>query len=88
MAALSGPGGSTLRTFDTLTGHLLLEKRVHSPEAGGNFEHDLLGTSIAFIPGSNQLLVLTGGHTLNCIDRKTGETSWTWTSEDQACVPV
>jgi ER membrane protein complex subunit 1 len=86
VASLSGPGGSTLRTFDSLAGHLLLEKRLHSPETGRLFEPSDLGVSIAFVPNSSQLLVLTNGHTLRSIDGKTGEIKWSWTSEDQRFV--
>ncbi|KAI6102247.1 hypothetical protein F5141DRAFT_1242077 [Pisolithus sp. B1] len=31
VALLSGPGGSTLRTYNASTGHLLLERRLHNP---------------------------------------------------------
>lgn len=86
VAALSGPGGSTLRTFDALTGDLVLEKRMHAPEQGTLYEPESLGNSIAFVPGSNNLLVLTSGHTLAYVDGKTGETLWKWSSEDQGYV--
>ena len=86
VAALSGPGGSTLRVFEALSGHLLLEKRLHTHETGTLFEPSDLGASIAFVPSSSQLLVLTNGHTLRSIDGMTGETKWSWTSEDQRSV--
>jgi ER membrane protein complex subunit 1 len=90
IATLSGPGGSTLRTFNVLTGHLLLEKRLHAPNTGSLFEPGDLGLGIAFVPGStpneSELLVLTNGHTLRRVDAKTGEVVWSWTSEDQRYV--
>ena len=91
IATLSGPGGSTLRTFNVLTGHLLLEKRLHAPHTGTLFEPGDLGLGIAFVPSSTpneseQLLVLTSGHTLRRVDARTGEVVWSWTSEDQRYV--
>ncbi|KAF7979908.1 hypothetical protein HWV62_40304 [Athelia sp. TMB] len=88
VAALSGPGGSTLRTFDVVSGDLLLEKRMHAPEQGTLYEPESLGTSIAFVPGSDNLLVLTSGHTLASVDGKTGETLWKWSSEDQGSLII
>ena len=38
VAAVSGTGGATLRLLDVTTGELLVERRLHKPEAGRLFE--------------------------------------------------
>jgi len=87
VTSLSGPGGANLRTFDALTGDLLLEKQLHSPQVGLLSEPHHLGTYIAFgneTKGSPELFVLTNGHTVQHIVG--GKIKWSWTSEDQGFV--
>lgn len=88
VAAFSGPGGATIRLFDFLSGHLLLEQRLHSPEAGRLFEPGVLGVDIAFEPrttqdGGDSVYVLTNGHIIRRINANTGEVEWGWTAPDQ-----
>ena len=88
MAALSGPGGATLRSFDALTGHLLLEKRLHNPDLGHLSEPNYFGTFIAFVQSSNRgpyadIFALTNGQTVQLIDGSTGAVKWRWTSPSQ-----
>ena len=86
MATLSGPGGSTLRTFDALTGQLLVEKRLHSPEIGLLSEPIFIGKHVIFSPGSTDIYVLSNGYTVTNIDGRTGDVNWSWTSPDQRFV--
>ncbi|CAA7264034.1 unnamed protein product [Cyclocybe aegerita] len=83
VATLSGPGGSTLRTFDSLNGQLIVEKRLHPPEAGALSE-PFMGKHVVFSPDSTDLYVLSNGCTVTCTDGISGETKWTWTSADQS----
>lgn len=86
VAALSGPGGSTYRTYDASNGTLILEKRLHSPEVGHLSEPHHLGKFVAFSPDGPDAYVLTNGHTISKIDNNTGKIKWTWSSEDKTCV--
>ena len=92
VAALSGPGGSYLRLFDFLSGQLLSEQRLHSPEAGRLFEPAFLGVDITFgdriaveqnQSSKNDVFVLTNGHIIRCIDTGTGKAKWDWIAPDQ-----
>lgn len=86
VASLSGPGGSTLRLFSALHGHLLLEKKIHSLSQGKKFEPDYLGASLAFLNDEGgDMMVLTNGCVVQRIARN-GDIKWNWTSEDQAFV--
>lgn len=86
VASLSGPGGATLRSFDVLSGHLLLEKRLHSPETSLPSDSDHTGSCIAFTADSD-IIALTNGHTVQSIT-KSGEIRWTWPSEDQSSLVI
>ena len=82
---MSGPGGARLRVFDAVAGHLLLEKRLHDPEAGRLHQPESLGTAVAFgtEESDQDLYVLTNGHILRRVDSQTGEVKWGWTDPDQ-----
>ncbi|KAH9886661.1 DUF1620-domain-containing protein [Cubamyces lactineus] len=90
VAALSGLGGAYLRLFDTLSGDLLLESRLHSPEVGRLFEPEALGAAVAFGAGeqAKDVYVLTDGHVLRCIDRHTGDVKWGWSAPDQTSLVI
>ena len=83
MATLSGPGGSTLRTFDALTGQLLVEKRLHLPEIGLPSEPVFIGKHVIFSLDSTDIYVLSNGYTVTNIDSETGDVKWSWSSPDQ-----
>ena len=83
VATLSGPGGSTLRTFDALTGQLLVEKRLHLPEIGLLSEPVFIGKHVIFSSDSTDIYVLSNGYTVTNIDSETGEVKWSWSSPDQ-----
>lgn len=85
VAALSGVGGANLRLFDAIEGDLLLETRLHNPETGRLFEPETLGTAISFGSGeqAGDVFVLTDGHVLRSIDRRTGDVKWGWSAPDQ-----
>ncbi|KAI0318194.1 DUF1620-domain-containing protein [Amylostereum chailletii] len=85
--SLSGPGGSTLRTFEATTGHLLAEKRLHPPHEARLLEPADFGVAAAFVPGEPDAFVLTSGHTLRRVD-STGNVQWTWSSLDQTSLVV
>ncbi|KAF8439746.1 DUF1620-domain-containing protein [Boletus edulis BED1] len=84
--ALSGPAGSTLRIYDVSTGHLIHEKRLHNPMEGKIHEPPTLGLALTLVraEGGDQSIVLTNGHTVQCIHSSTGEIAWEWRSEDQS----
>ncbi|KAF9473948.1 DUF1620-domain-containing protein [Pholiota conissans] len=83
VATLSAPGGATLRTFDTITGDLLLEKRMHAPETGALSEPAHFGKDVVFALNSTDLYVLTNGCTVTKLNGTTGEVMWSWSSEDR-----
>ncbi|KAG1750542.1 uncharacterized protein EDB91DRAFT_1108061 [Suillus paluster] len=86
VSSLSGPGGSTLRTYDLETGHLILEKQLHSPVDGRLHEPQNLGISLlrSTDPSLNSTayFALTNGDSVTRLD-ETGEILWTWNSPDQ-----
>jgi ER membrane protein complex subunit 1 len=83
VATLSGPGGSTLRTFDALTGQLLIEKRLHLPEIGLHSEPAFIGKHVIFSPRTADIYVLSNGYTVTNIDGKTGDVKWSTSSPDK-----
>ncbi|KZT21772.1 DUF1620-domain-containing protein [Neolentinus lepideus HHB14362 ss-1] len=91
VAALSGPGGATLRSFSALTGSLLLETRLHDPSSGHLSEPIDVGTALALqATESSQpdIIVLTDGHSVRRIDGATSEMKWGWTSADQTSLVI
>ncbi|PPQ71078.1 hypothetical protein CVT25_007866 [Psilocybe cyanescens] len=90
IATLSGPGGSTLRTFSALSGTLLLEKRLHHPSVGALSEPSHLGKEVLFDDDDNNetLYVLSNGCTISSINGTSGETLWTWTAPDQGSLTI
>ncbi|EMD34983.1 hypothetical protein CERSUDRAFT_116509 [Gelatoporia subvermispora B] len=90
VAAVSGPGGATLRIFDAVSGHLRLERRLHNADHGRIFNPETLGTSITFEPSteSGDVYILSNGHVLRRVNSSTGDLKWGWTSPDQASLVV
>jgi hypothetical protein len=92
VSSLSGPGGSTFRTYDLQTGHLILEKQLHSQLDGHLHEPQNLGISLLHATdpslNSTSFFVLTNGDSVTRLDHETGETKWTWNSPDQGFVPM
>ena len=86
VATLSGPGGSTLRLFDTLTGHLTLEKLLHDPASGHVSEPHHVGKHVTFDTDSTSIYALHNGHTVVKINGLTKDITWTWAAPDQTCV--
>lgn len=86
VSSLSGPGGSTLRTYDLQTGHLILEKQLHSQVDGRLHEPQNLGISLLRSTDSSlnstTYFALTNGDSVTRLD-ESGETLWTWNSPDQ-----
>ena len=73
-----------LKRFDYTTGQLILEKRLRTlqqspPQDPGDFGG---GTAIAFVEGSQDVVALTSGHTVQRIEG-TGRVSWIWESPDK-----
>ncbi|KAK2462583.1 hypothetical protein APHAL10511_005401 [Amanita phalloides] len=77
IAALSGSGPATLRTFDTLTGHILFEHRIHPG-------HALV--SAAHAPAD--FILLSNGYRVSQIDGTTGKEKWSWTAPDESSLVV
>ncbi|KDQ54694.1 hypothetical protein JAAARDRAFT_182191 [Jaapia argillacea MUCL 33604] len=91
VTTLSGPGGSTLRTFDVLTGHLILEERLHSPTSGRLTEPADIGVAVAYSRSNEKqkdLFVLTNGHEVRRVDGSSGELKWAWTAADQSSTTI
>ncbi|EJD05202.1 DUF1620-domain-containing protein [Fomitiporia mediterranea MF3/22] len=95
VVSLSGPGGSTFRAFDTTTGDLLAERRLHAPEAGHLFEPVDVGVHLVFADAnatkpdsSSDVFALTNGYTVRRIDAATGRVKWEWASGDRASAVV
>ncbi|KAH9476635.1 ER membrane protein complex subunit 1 [Psilocybe cubensis] len=96
LATLSGPGGSTLRTFSLLTGSLLLEKRLHHPANGALLEPAHLGKQVVFSREGNDsngnqkdvLYVLTNGCEVRKLDAQSGKEMWAWKSPDQGSLTI
>ncbi|KAG2355552.1 hypothetical protein BDR07DRAFT_1613621 [Suillus spraguei] len=86
VSSLSGPGGSTLRTYDLETGHLILEKQLHSPGDARVHEPQNLGISLLRFTNhslnSTAYFALTNGDSVTHLD-ETGDIMWTWNSPDQ-----
>ncbi|KAG1717496.1 hypothetical protein EDB19DRAFT_1814298 [Suillus lakei] len=87
VSSLSGPGGTTLCTYDLETGHLVLEKQLHSPVDGRLNEHQNIGISLLRSTdpslSSTPYFALTNGDFVVTRLDETGETLWTWNSPDQ-----
>ena len=81
VVSLSGPGGSTLRMLDCLTGQLILEKRFHAPHT--DHLDPSIGAAIAFIPESVDVFALTNGRTIRRIGAD-GAVRWAWESHDKS----
>ncbi|KAF8872794.1 hypothetical protein CPB84DRAFT_1854287 [Gymnopilus junonius] len=88
VTTLSGPGGSTLRNFNALTGELLLEKRLHLPQLGALSTPISLGKHVISSPESKDLFILTNGCTVTSLNGTTGEVNWKWTSPDQGSLII
>ena len=92
VSSLSGPGGSTFRTYDLETGGLISEKKLHSPLVGRLREPQNLGVSV--LPSTDpsldsaSLFTLTNGDTVTHLNHETGETKWTWNSPDEGLGPI
>ena len=93
VCVLSGPGGSTFRTFDTSNGNLIAERRLHKPTLGRLFEPVDLGVHMTFVDSNytnlsptTDLFVLTDGYTVRRLDSASGRIKWEWSSEDQGYV--
>lgn len=86
VSSLSGPGGSTLRTYDLETGHLILEKQLHSPVDGRLHEPQNLGISLlrSTDPSLNSTayFALTNADSVTHLDEN-GDILWTWKSPDR-----
>ena len=84
VVSLSGPGGSTLRALDCLTGQLILEKRLRAPNTDHLDPSDLSsGAAIAFISESADIFALTDGRTVRRIGAD-GAVHWAWESPDKS----
>ncbi|KLO18736.1 DUF1620-domain-containing protein [Schizopora paradoxa] len=95
VCVLSGPGGSTFRTFETANGNLIAERRLHKPSFGRLFEPVDLGVHMSFVDSNftnlsptTDLFVLTDGYTVRRLDSGSGRIKWEWSAEDQGSLVV
>lgn len=79
--SLSGPGGAVLRIFDYSTGQLVLEKRLQTPHEGHPLDFGD-GAATAFLEGSQDIVALTSGLTVQRIE-ETGRVPWVWESPEK-----
>ncbi|KAI6098751.1 hypothetical protein F5141DRAFT_1219510 [Pisolithus sp. B1] len=89
-ALLSGPGGSTLRVYDTSTGHLLLECWLHNPTHPRRHELQHVGITAGrfSVQESTPLFALTNGDTVSRMNNQSGDVVWTRSSLDQGSLVV
>jgi hypothetical protein len=83
IATLSEAGGTTLRTFNAISGEIVLEKKLNPSETRPLIVPIHTGKEVIFSHSSAEVYVLTNGHTVNVLNGKTGESKWRWTSPDQ-----
>ena len=90
---LSGPGGSTFRSFSSSKGELISEVRLHNPLEGKLFDPVDLGVHVAFLDSNDtspvpnpDVFVLNDGHVVRRIDSTNGKARWEWKAEDQTYV--
>lgn len=83
IATLSGDGGATLRTFNAISGEMVIEKKLHPFEIRALADPVNVGKDVVFSRSSADMYVLTNGHTVSVINGETGELKWRWTSPDQ-----
>ena len=87
VVTLSGPGGAHLRSYDATTGHLIFDSLLHKPNTGKLLEPLSIGQDVEFsVDKSPDLFVLTNAYTVRRVNGITGETKWTWMSDDQRFV--
>jgi hypothetical protein len=81
--AISGLERSTLRSFSLATGHVQWETLLRSSSEVPQqlFEPLNLGTKIISLP-EGDLIILVGGKSVARVDSRSGETKWTWTSDE------
>ncbi|KAF8508073.1 DUF1620-domain-containing protein [Gautieria morchelliformis] len=85
VVTLSGPGGAHLRSYEATTGHLLFDSLLHKSDAGRLLEPVIIGQDVAFsVDKTSDVFALTNAYAVHRVDGLTGETKWTWMSEDQS----
>jgi ER membrane protein complex subunit 1 len=87
VVTLSGPGATHLRSYDATTGHLIFDTLLHRLDTGRLLEPVTIGQDIAFsVDKTSDVFALTNAYVVHRVDGLTGETKWTWMSEDQRCL--
>ncbi|KAJ7777155.1 hypothetical protein B0H16DRAFT_1879286 [Mycena metata] len=72
VVALSGPGATMMRSFESLTGFLSFEKRLEAPTT------ELSAVDVVFEPNTGAMFVLNT-HLIT----RVGEVQWTWDAPDK-----
>jgi hypothetical protein len=80
--ALSGAGGANFRVLDAKTGHILCESPLHDAAFGRLSDPPGAGTDIAFVPGTEEVVVLSNSDSVRRISILDGITRWIWTADD------
>ena len=83
IATLSEAGGATLRTFNAISGEIVLEKKLNPSETRALNDPIHVGKDVIFSRSSADIYVLTNGHIVSVLDGETGELKLRWASPDQ-----
>ncbi|KAJ7173455.1 DUF1620-domain-containing protein [Mycena filopes] len=75
VVALSGPGATMMRSFESLTGFLRFEKRLEAPTT------ELAGVDVIFEPNTGAMFTLNT-HLIT----RVGEVHWTWDAPDKCAM--
>jgi len=82
VVTLSGAGGANLRVLDAKTGYILFEFPLHDVTLGRLSEPPGAGTHIAFVLGTEDVVVLSNSDSVRRISLLDGRTKWSWTADD------
>jgi len=82
VVTLSGAGGANFRVLDAKTGHILFEFPLHDATLGRLSEPPGAGTDIAFVPGTESVIVLSNSDSVHRISLLDGRAEWSWTADD------
>jgi outer membrane protein assembly factor BamB len=82
VVVLSGAGGANFRALEAKTGHILWESSLHDATSERLSEPSDAGTDIIFVPGTEDVVVLSNSESVRRISMLDGRTKWTWTADD------
>lgn len=68
--------------MEAKTGHILWDFPLHDPTFGRLSEPPDAGADIAFVPSTEDVVVLSNSDSVRRISMLDGSTKWTWTADD------